>query len=217
LAHFLQQQPLGRRLWLIRHGNRLDFVQPAWFTTALYPYDPPLCPRGLRQAQELGDRLATEAIQHIFVSPFLRTCQTALPCAARLQLPLKLEPGLGEWHNPAWMGRAPELQPGCHKFFPTDPHYLGQIFPQYPEAEIQVRQRSLQTLNRLLRQYRGNLLLIGHQVPLGICLGHLLGLEQKINLDVCALNELVYGGDRWLWHRQNETDFLSEPGIKVAP
>lgn len=213
----LQRQKLGRKIWLVRHGNRLDFVQPAWFTTALYPYDPPLCPRGHRQGQELGDRLAGESIHHIFVSPFRRTLETARYCATPLRLPLKLEPGLGEWHNATWMSRPPKIQPCPSHLFTVDRHYRGQISPQYPESEAQVTQRSIQTLNRLLQRYSGNLLLVGHQVPLGICLGYLLGHRGAIKLDVCALNQVIYLGDRWLWLRQNTTNFLSEPGVKVAP
>ncbi|MBV5259519.1 histidine phosphatase family protein [Synechococcus moorigangaii CMS01] len=221
MGHFLPQcRAWGRQVWFVRHGNRLDFVQPAWFTTALYPYDPPLCPLGDRQAQELGDRLAQETIHHIFVSPFLRTVQTGHHCAQRLNLPLKLEPGLGEWHNPHWMKRAPITRPQAflREHFPAiDWHYRPQLFPHYPETEAQLKCRSIETLKRLLQRYSGNLLLIGHTVPLGIGLSSLLGETVAPRLDVCALNQLIDLGDRWLWHQQNTTDFLQFPGIKVAP
>ncbi|MEB3225021.1 MAG: histidine phosphatase family protein [Synechococcus sp.] len=197
---------LGRQIWFVRHGNRLDFVQPAWFCTALYPYDPPLCPRGHRQAQDLGDRLAQEQIQHLFVSPFLRTRQTAQYCAQGLKLVPTVLANLGEWQNPRWMKRPPRI----HRQPP------GQNLPPYPETMAQVQRRSIQTLQYLLRQYSGNLLLIGHKVPLGICLSYLLGQPEPINLEVCALNQVIWVGDRWRWHRQNETVFLREPGLAVA-
>ncbi|SMH34315.1 MULTISPECIES: histidine phosphatase family protein [Cyanophyceae] len=210
----------GRKLWFVRHGNRLDFVQPAWFTTALYPYDPPLCPAGHHQAQELGDRLAPETIHHIFTSPFLRTIQTSYYCAQRLNLPLKLEPGLGEWQNPHWMTRPPLTHPKAflrQNFIHIDWRYQEKYLPDYPENAAQVQRRTIKTLKQLLKSYSGNLLLIGHKIPLGICLNYLLGTDQTISPDVCALNQLVNLGDRWLWQRQNETDFLTDPGIKVAP
>jgi hypothetical protein len=37
-------------VWIARHGNRLDFVNPEWFNTAERPYDPPLSEDGIEQA-----------------------------------------------------------------------------------------------------------------------------------------------------------------------
>ena len=99
---------MNQTIWIARHGNRLDFVNPEWFNTAERPYDPPLSPDGIVQAQELGQRLVGERIRHIFASPFLRTVQTADRVAQILDLPIKIESGLGEWLNPDWMKSDPE-------------------------------------------------------------------------------------------------------------
>lgn len=47
-------------VWIARHGNRLDFVNPEWFNTAERPYDPPLSEDGIVQAKQLGQRLVGE-------------------------------------------------------------------------------------------------------------------------------------------------------------
>ncbi|HEY9706683.1 MAG TPA: histidine phosphatase family protein, partial [Oculatellaceae cyanobacterium] len=98
---------MTQTVWIARHGNRLDFVNPEWFNTAERPYDPPLSEDGLIQAKQLGQRLVGEGIIHIFASPFLRTVQTANQVADALDLPIKLEFGLCEWLNPAWMKTDP--------------------------------------------------------------------------------------------------------------
>jgi broad specificity phosphatase PhoE len=49
---------MSQTIWIARHGNRLDFVRPEWFDTALRPYDPPLSKDGFVQAKQLAKRLA---------------------------------------------------------------------------------------------------------------------------------------------------------------
>ena len=44
-------------VWIARHGNRIDFVNPEWFNTAKRPYDPHLSDDGILQAQKLANRL----------------------------------------------------------------------------------------------------------------------------------------------------------------
>ncbi|MBV8884961.1 MAG: histidine phosphatase family protein, partial [Chroococcidiopsidaceae cyanobacterium CP_BM_RX_35] len=68
---------MAQTVWLARHGNRIDFVNPEWFKTAERRYDPHLSDDGVVQAQQLAQRLKGEGIAHIFASPFLRTVQTA--------------------------------------------------------------------------------------------------------------------------------------------
>lgn len=94
---------MRQTVWIARHGNRLDFINPEWFNTATRRYDPPLSEDGLIQAAELGQRLKSENIKHLFASPFLRTIQTANEVAQIMNLEMKLEAGLSEWHNSQWM------------------------------------------------------------------------------------------------------------------
>ena len=68
---------MPQTVWIARHGNRIDFVNPDWFLTAERPYDPHLSEDGHVQAKQLANRLKGEGISHIFASPFLRTVQTA--------------------------------------------------------------------------------------------------------------------------------------------
>ena len=136
---------MPQTVWIARHGNRLDFVNPEWFDTAVRRYDPPLSEDGFVQAAELGQRLKTANISQIFASPFLRTIQTANEIAQILNLPIKLEAGLGEWHNPDWMSQTPETHPQeflAERYPRIDWSYQSYLTPNYPETKADVNRRT---------------------------------------------------------------------------
>jgi len=66
--------------------------------------DPPLHPDGERQAEAVGARLAAEAVTGLYVTPLVRTHQTAAPLAARLGLEPVVIPELREVHMGEWEG-----------------------------------------------------------------------------------------------------------------
>ena len=87
---------MSQRIWIVRHGNREDFQNPGWSRTAQRPFDPALSTDGETQAREVGLSLQSEQVHRVFASPFLRTIQTASHIADALNLPVCLEPGIGE-------------------------------------------------------------------------------------------------------------------------
>ncbi len=201
-------------IWIARHGNRLDFVDPAWFENADRPYDPPLSDDGVIQAQELAQRLEKEAIAHIFVSPFLRTVQTALEVAKVLNLPIKLEAGLGEWLNPDWMTHTPEMltiEALFEQYSSIDINYQSYLVPQYPESEAQIRARTAQVVQQLVSKYSGNILLIGHGASvLGATQG-LLRSPVSMQVTLCCLTKLIRTSDGWHLELNADTSHLSQP------
>jgi broad specificity phosphatase PhoE len=153
------------RLHLLRHGERLDFVQPEWFDTAILRYDPPLSSQGLAQARSLAASFADKSIDGIFCSPFLRAIQTAAPIAELLNLPLYLEWGLCEWLCGEWTVGMPELNPIDRINYPQiDSSYRSRVLPVYPESIAALNIRSQQTIDILPRDR--NLLLVGHKISL---------------------------------------------------
>ena len=109
---------------LLRHGERLDYVDPNWLPNSPHPWDPPLTDRGRRMAYHAGralqNILKTEGlppVSRIASSPLLRCLQTSIWTAKGIAssdelprsekvLPLCIEPGLvesvcGEWYH-AW-------------------------------------------------------------------------------------------------------------------
>lgn len=202
---------MSTTLYLARHGNRLDFVYPEWFNTAKRKYDPPLSEDGKIQARQLAQRLKSEKIDQIIASPFLRTIETAHIIAESLDLSVKLEAGLGEWHNPDWMSYPPETHPRKeleNTYARIDWAYSSQIFPVYPENESQVLTRMKNIGQLLVNSHSGRLLLVGHSITiLGIIQG-LVNENIQINTPLCSLTKIVYQGHHWQLDLMGDTSFL---------
>lgn len=200
-------------VWIARHGNRLDFVNPEWFNTAERPYDPPLSEDGVLQAKQLGQRLIGESIAHIFASPFLRTVQTASRVADALDLPIKLESGLSEWLNPAWMKTEPERLPldVLQERFPRiDPSYTSRVIARYPETNDQVLDRTSETVQRLVAEFSQDILLVGHGASVVGTTQGLVGGTPEVNAALCCLVKLVRQEQKWVMELNGDTSHLSQ-------
>lgn len=85
---------------LVRHG------EPEWVRDDLNVDNPPLTPRGHRQAARAAEVLADEKWDEVVVSPLLRARQTAAPLLDRLGLGIDemVQEWLEEIRNPLWHG-----------------------------------------------------------------------------------------------------------------
>ncbi len=210
---------MSQTVWIARHGNRLDFINPEWFDTARRRYDPPLSVDGFVQAAELGQRLKQENICHIFASPFLRTIQTANEIAQVLNLPIKLEAGLSEWYNPKWMTEKPEIHP--QDFLTTeypliDWNYKSYLTAQYPERRADVYRRTEKTVKQLVSQFSKDILIVGHGVSV---FGAAQGLVTDIpdfKVALCCLTKVVRNDDnRWSLDFYGDTSHLSKTETQI--
>ncbi len=206
---------MSQIVWIARHANRLDFVNPDWFITAERRYDPPLSDDGLVQASQLAQRMKREKISHIFASPFLRTVQTAHAVAEVLDLPIYLETGLSEWLNPDWMTEEPEKHSLAEllKLFPRiDISYTPRIAAKYPETKHQVRQRSGQTARCLVQECSpNNILMVAHGASV---LGAAMGLVgdiaiAEVKASLCSLVKVVHQEGQWLLELKGDTSHLT--------
>ncbi len=206
---------MSQIVWIARHANRLDFVNPEWFNTAERRYDPPLSADGFLQAKELAERLKGERINHIFTSPFLRTVQTANQVAEILDLPLKLEWGLCEWLNPEWMTEMPETLPPemlARKFPRIDLSYHSRVVPKYPEYDPICLQRAGETARLLADEFSGEILLVGHGASV---IGATMGLavdaaERELSAGLCCLYKLVRQEEIWEIELKGDRSHLRE-------
>ncbi|NET01445.1 MAG: histidine phosphatase family protein [Sphaerospermopsis sp. SIO1G2] len=206
---------MNQIIWIARHANRLDFVNPDWFLTAEKRYDPPLSEDGFIQAEQLAQRFKPEKIKHIFASPFLRTVQTANAVAEALDLEVKLETGLSEWLNPEWMTEEPERlsTPELKALFPRiDTSYTPQIAAKYPETHEQVRYRSAQTARCLAAEYWPNdILLVAHGASvLGAAMGF-VGDQAKaeVKATLCSVVKVVRQESGWFLELKGDTSHLT--------
>ncbi len=208
----------SQTVWIARHGNRLDFVNPNWFNTAKRRYDPPLSEDGFIQAKQLGKHLKKENISHIFASPFLRTIQTASEVAKILDLPIKLEAGIGEWHNPHWMSEHPETHPQeiLEKDYPNiDWNYSSYLVPKYPEMEVTMMARMATVIEKIVKDYSQEILLVGHGASV---IGLTEGLTKetpKFRASLCCLVKLVKTNNQWDIKLGGDTSHLSETEEQV--
>jgi broad specificity phosphatase PhoE len=204
---------MTQTVWIARHGNRLDFVNPEWFNTAERPYDPPLSEDGVVQANQLGQRLVGEGIRHIFASPFLRTVQTANFVADALDLPIKLESGLSEWLNPAWMQTNPERlsMQELQELFPRiDPSYTSRVIAHYPETSEKVLERTAETAKRLMTEFSEDILLVGHGASVVGFTQGLVGGTPEVNASLCCLVKLVRQEQKWVMELNGDTSHLNQ-------
>lgn len=153
-------------VYIARHGERIDHVNPKWTETAENPYDPFLTEKGIKQAQALGRFLQEDGgITRIFASPFYRTVQTANEVAKVTGLPICIEPGLGEFLNKEWFSTRPKLVPVEElkkEFDCIDTSYSPEVSCRYPEIRDDVIVRSGLTAQLLASKYAGRILLVGH-------------------------------------------------------
>lgn len=206
---------MPQTVWIARHANRLDFVNPEWFNTAERPYDPPLSDDGFVQAQQLAKSLAGVGITHIFASPFLRTVQTAHVVAEALDLSVKLESGLSEWLNPEWFPAMPQrLSPEALKgLYPRiDLSYAARVPALYPETDEACLRRAGETARRLAAEFPEDILLVGHGASV---LGGAMELggssaQPDLKVSLCCLFKFVRHSQEWVMELNGDTSHLSE-------
>ncbi|MGL5063426.1 MAG: histidine phosphatase family protein [Microcoleus sp.] len=204
---------MPQTVWIARHGNRIDFVNPDWFLTAEHRYDPHLSEDGHRQAKQLANRLKNEKISYIFASPFLRTVQTANHVANALDLPIKLEWGLCEWLNPEWMTEMPETESFetlCARFPRIDRTYKSSI-AKYPETAETCLNRAAETAKRLANEFPEDILLVGHGPSvLGSAIGLAGNTETEINAALCCVVKVVRQDSGWSIELNGDTSHLTD-------
>ena len=210
---------MPQTVWIARHGNRFDFVNPEWFDTADRRYDPPLSDDGFIQAVELAARLKSENIAHIFASPFLRTIQTADEIARVLDLSIKLEAGLSEWHNPKWMSEHPEIHPQdilTEKYPSIDWNYKSYFAPKYPESKEDVNRRTAKTIKKLVAEFPENILIVGHGATVhGVTYG-LVPDTEYFKVALASLTKIVrQPDDKWKLEFSADTSHLSKTESEI--
>lgn len=195
------------QLFILRHGIRIDAVDPNWHLrpehAGLDRSNPPLSQPGLRQAEDIARFCADLPVRAIWCSPFLRTIQTITPTARRLGLRLRLEGGMSEWRNPAWMTRDVVLASAQHLLDAGYPADLGYrelspaAFPE-PSLQIEVRQRVVLLLDRIRDDLPGSIL-VGHGATCKVATEALTGVELSLDrIPMGCLIRLRRDGPRWI-------------------
>ncbi|CAD5209923.1 unnamed protein product [Bursaphelenchus okinawaensis] len=206
-----------RSIWIVRHGERVDNVDPNWKKNAPRGAwdDPTLSDRGHKQAQEVGVQLAkqSERIDHVFVSPFIRTVQTANGILDAIE---KASPDAYKNGGHPVMWLEPGFSESLHVCQPV-PGYLTpeELKQQFPRIDLSYKpfhtkhyvettstccqKRISQTLERVLNNYGGNILVVSHGSPIGAC--HVALSGKYIYVGQCTISKY-----RIHEHTDNPTD-----------
>lgn len=202
-------------VWVARHGNRQDFVDPDWPKTAERPYDPGLSEDGHVQAKQLAERLENERIDCLFASPFLRTMQTANYVAEILDVPILVEPGIAEWMNPAWFPYFPEphsVEELAERFPRIDVSYRSYGRLKYPETETDALRRAGDTARAVAERFGTSVLMVGHGVSVaGVVIG-LAPAAEVLECGLCSLFKVVRESGRWHMALCDDMSHLTETG-----
>lgn len=213
-----------RSIWIVRHGERVDNVDPRWRLSAPRGAwdDPILTERGHQQAREVGLQLAreNERIDHVFVSPFTRTIQTATgildaieqsngPAYVRTGLPpIYVEPGFCESLHvcqpiPGYLA----VEELSRQYKRIDPTYTHFHLKHYTETTSMCCQRRItDTIEHVLNKYSGNILIVSHGSPIAAC--HIALSGKSVYVGQCTISKyhMHDGAKNKAENRENEQE-----------
>lgn len=209
------------RFLLIRHGESM------WNGERRIQgnQDPPLSPRGRRQAEMLARRLGGHLPQAVAVysSPLRRAAETAAAVRAATGLPVFLDAGLREMCLGKWEGMTvPEIQaafPGTYEGWLADP--LAHPAPGGERLETFAR-RVTEAFERVRAAQPGrDAILVSHGGPIKALLCHVLGLEIRslfrIKQDNTAVSLIEVDDATRRVVLVNDTCHLADAGADLAP
>ena len=165
-------------LFLIRHGETDWNVEGRYQGQA----DPPLNDRGLRQAHELGDKLASVNLDLLYTSPLLRSEQTAEIISRKLAIPFYKDERLMEINQGKWQTRLRSeieaLYPDLFRRWETEP---WEVTPPGGESLEQVGQRVFAAIDELLQKHSGKRIgIVSHRIPIALIKMRFQGLDPDV-------------------------------------
>jgi broad specificity phosphatase PhoE len=209
---------LGRMVWLLRHGARADYWDGKWQSIDGGTRDASLSELGRAQAEELAKTMKNESIDHIFVSPYLRTLQTASPLCQALGMRMKVEDGIGEclWGLTAMPSELLSVE-ARQKLFPTiDPTYTSIKSPLLgPETGDAAEERAGQVILQLVDAYAGNLLFLGHGITVLGGARALVGAQNPLRAAFCSISSMEWVDSAWCLRRNGDISHLSNKDINL--
>jgi 2,3-bisphosphoglycerate-dependent phosphoglycerate mutase len=173
---------------LVRHA------EPEWVRDGLQVENPPLTERGHRQAERLGEMLADESFDEVFVSPLVRARQTAAPILERLGHDEVIDNWLEEIRDPGWHGSPAEKaeqayremreRPIEHRWSGLDGGEAVRDFTDRIRlgASMFLAERGVERVEHDLPVWKvtdpgDRILLVAHAGTNSVVICHLLGLE----------------------------------------
>ena len=205
---FFQPDPGACQILLVRHGQSAPFVDGQPFDLVDGHGDPPLSTKGRWQAEQVGSRLAGEAISAIYATSLRRTSETAAPLAAARNLQIRVEPDLrevflgvgegGHFRRMSAEGHPSILEMRAHQEW-------GRI--EGAETNEQFAGRTVPALQRIADSHPDELIAVFvHGGTIGSLLANALGINmfQMMGSRNSAISHLVVNGPTWIVRSFND-------------
>lgn len=211
-----------QHVYVMRHAEREDDVNPMWAAGAERPCDTPISKAGAEAAQAAGRALQDAGVAVVVASPFFRCVQTAINVCKGMGFEdeIFIDYGLSEVHSTDVIKGADPLQPVALTAAELAAHFPGRVcpnagtiaMPQWGEergigggAYI----RYITAMARLAERHRGrHVLLVTHGDAIAACVGNVLPPGSMVyRTDYCCCAHFVRHCDDW--------ELLSESGSGI--
>jgi probable phosphoglycerate mutase len=209
-----QVPPGATELILVRHGESEAAIEGKPFELVEGHSDPALSSEGREQAQLVGERLAREPIEAIYVSTLRRTSETAAPLAQRLGLiPIVdrdlREVYLGEWETGLFRKKVAERDPIAVRM--VEEQRWDVIPGAEPQADFARRTRTV--VERIATSHPDQRVAVFAH---GAIIGEMLSQATRstafaFTSDNTGISQLVITPQRWFLRRFNDTAHLDVP------
>ena len=205
--------PGATEVFLVRHGESAAVVPGVPVPQLDGHDDPGLAPDGREQAERVGERLADQRIDAIYVTPLRRTHETAAPLAARLGLTPVVEVdlrevNLGEWEGGEFRRHMSEGHPLAIRML------VEQRWDVIPGAESNEAfgARVRAGLDRIVAAHVDQrVVVVVHGGVIAELVRQAVDGQQGfafLGADNGSITHLVVHGDRWTVRRYNDTAHL---------
>jgi probable phosphoglycerate mutase len=213
--------PGSTEILLVRHGESAPYREGDVVPLIDGHGDPPLSAEGHWQAERVGERLADEKIDAIYVSTLSRTAQTAAPLASRLGISPVVEPELrevflGDWEGGVFRVHAAARHPAYVQSMAEE---RWELIPG-AEADTAFGDRTRRALERIVKAHPdARVAMFVHGGVIGALLAHATRSRPFAfaGADNASISHLVVAGDRWMLRRFNDTGHLDELSPQAEP
>jgi len=211
--HRFRPPPGACELLIVRHGESAPAVAGQEFALADGHGDPELAPDGRWQAERVGERLAGEAVDAIYVTTLRRTHETAAPLAGRLGMtPVVVadlrEVYLGEWEGGVFRQKVAEGDPIALRIGAEE---RWDVIPG-AESNDALTARVVPALQGIADAHPDQrVVVVVHGGVIGCILAHATGARPFAfaGADNGSISHLVIAGRHWIVRRFNDTGHLA--------
>jgi len=211
------------KIIIIRHGNRLDFIDPLWTNRldlellSKNTTNSPLSECGVKQAQDLAHYISSNFnnVKYIFSSPYLRTLQTAHPISCNLNIPIFVENSVAEGGGDVAGHDLPSRNNESYfDIFTIDQAYQSVANPSSDESYLDTHLRVLPFVKSLEKKsLEGDILIFTHAITkIALVRGLMRDPNLNVRVSTCSLTEIELLEDKRVLHQLCYVDHLPNKG-----